>query len=65
MSSMSKAKKNGYVDPGWPTDLPEGQHAMTEIVATLAGAMSPYGDVDFPVDPSTLNYVHPTTVINK
>lgn len=62
---MSNAKKNGYVDAGWPTNLPEGQHAMTELVATHAGALSPYGDVEFPVPLSQINYVHPHTVINK
>lgn len=62
---MSNAKKNGYVDAGWPTNLPEGQHAMTELIATHAGALSPYGDVEFPVPASELNYVHPDTVINK
>ena len=62
---MSTNNKKGYVDAGWPTDLPEGQHAVTELVATHAGALTPFGDVEFPVDPSTLNYVHPYTVINR
>lgn len=63
---MSKVAKKGYVDAGWPTDVPEGKHAVTELVAGSAGALSPYGDdLDLPVDPATLNYVHPHTVINK
>lgn len=62
---MSKVAKKGYVDPGWPTDIPEGKHAVTELVADTAGALSPYGDIELPVDPSTLSYVHPYTVINK
>ena len=60
---MSNEKK-GYVDPGWPEVTP-GEHAVTEIVAHVAGGLSPYGDVEFPVEPSTLSYVHPYTVVNK
>ena len=55
----------GYVDPAWPTDIPEGQHAVTELVADTAGALSPYGELEFPLDSSTLPYIHPYTVINK
>ena len=58
-------KKKGYVDPAWPTDIPEGQHAVTELVAFSAGALSPYGEIEWPVDSSTLPYVHPDTVINR
>lgn len=63
--AMANVQKKGYVDPGWPTDIPEGKHAVTELVAHSAGALSPYGDIEFPVDPSTLPYVHPYTRINK
>ena len=65
MAAMSNISKRGYVDAGWPTDIPEGTHAMTEITATTSGAFSPYGDIDFPVDPSQLTYIHPDTIINK
>ncbi|WJY72180.1 hypothetical protein CAURIC_02565 [Corynebacterium auriscanis] len=62
---MANVNKKGYVDAGWPSDIPEGQHAVTELVAFSAGALSPYGDLEFPLDPSTLSYVHPHTVINR
>lgn len=62
---MANVKKKGYVDAGWPSDIPEGQHAVTELVASSAGALSPYGDLELPLDPSTLSYVHPHTVINR
>ncbi len=64
MSNVEKHKK-GYVDPGWPTNVPHGEHAVTELVAGSAGALSPYGDLDLPLDPATLPYVHPHTVINQ
>lgn len=54
----------GYVDGGWPKNLPADRHAVTELVADTAGALSPYGDIEFPVDPATLPYVHPETHIN-
>lgn len=58
-------KKKGYVDAGWPTDVPEGQHVVTELVTDTTGALSPYGDLVLPLDPSTLPYVHPYTVVNR
>lgn len=50
-------------DPSWP-ELPDGEHALTELHADRAGAYSPYGDTTFPRDPAELPYVHPVTVIN-
>lgn len=62
---MADAKKKHYVDPGWPQDLPEGKHAVTELVADDAGALSPFGDIELPVPAEKLPYVHPYTVINR
>lgn len=64
MANVAK-KKNQYVDPGWPTDIAPGEHAVTEIIARHAGADSPYGETVFPVPVESLGYVHPNTVINK
>lgn len=64
-TTMANVEKKGYVDAGWPTDIPEGRHAVTELVADTAGALSPYDDIEFPVDASELPYVHSFTVINK
>lgn len=56
------AKRGKGVDPRWP-DLPEGEHAVTETHVAVQGALSPFGDVEFPL-PKT-PYRHPTTVINR
>lgn len=61
---MADVEKKHFVDPGWPQDVPEGHHAVTELHAADAGALSPYGDLEFPVPAETLPYVHPFTVIN-
>lgn len=61
---MSKVAKNSHVSQGWPVVEP-GDHAVTEILARYTGADSPFGEIEFPVDPATLPYVHPVTVINK
>ncbi|HCT14017.1 hypothetical protein [Corynebacterium nuruki] len=65
MAEKTNVEKKKYVDPGWPQDLPEGKHAVTEIVAEDAGALSPYGDIEFPVPVDKIPYVHPFTVINQ
>lgn len=65
--SVAKAddkKSKRYVDPGWP-DLPPGEHAVTELSSTTAGALSPFGDLQFPLPAEDLPYLHPTTVINR
>lgn len=58
------AKKTKGVDPTWP-EYADGTHPITELNSATQGAPSPFGDVEFPVDPSSLPYVHPTTVINR
>lgn len=45
----------------WP-DERFGDHPVTELVAMVAGGLSPYGNVTFPVKHTS--YVHPYTVIN-
>ncbi|CAM3882722.1 MULTISPECIES: hypothetical protein [Tsukamurella] len=54
-------KKAGYVDNGWPAA--EGDHAVSEFAAPLVGALSPFGDVQFPE--AHIPYVHPNTRINR
>ena len=65
MGDMADVEKKHFVDPGWPQNLPEGKHAVTELIAEDAGALSPYGDAEFPIPAEELNYVHPYTVINR
>ena len=68
MANMEKAntEKKGYVDPGWPTHVPGGGHAVTEQISKLAGASSPWGDETvLPVPAEELSYVYPYTRTNK
>ncbi|AZI57252.1 hypothetical protein EH165_02830 [Nakamurella antarctica] len=59
----SKAAGVG-VDPTWPA-ADDGSHPVSELNTDRQGALSPFGDVTFPLDPADLPYVHPTTVINR
>ncbi|BBX41830.1 hypothetical protein MSIM_32810 [Mycobacterium simiae] len=63
-SAEDKVGKSRYVDNGWPTTDPD-DHAVSELVTDRTGALSPFGDLVFPVDPDHLPYVHPVTVINR
>ena len=59
-------KKNHYVDNGWPKDEEGGSaHAVSEFAATISGALSPFGDVEFPLPTDTLPYIVPKTQINS
>ncbi|MDY6996310.1 MAG: hypothetical protein SW019_06925 [Actinomycetota bacterium] len=61
---MADDKKNQYVDPGWPkTDGDE--HAVSELAADRTGALSPFGDVTFPLPAEELPFIQSATVINK
>ena len=59
-----KARKPRYVDNGWPTADPD-DHAVSELATDRTGALSPFGDVEFPVPSDDLPYVHPVTVVNR
>ena len=66
MGSMANVEKKRFVDPAWPTHLPEGEHAVTEMTSYLAGPSSQYGDdMVFPVPQEQLNYVHPYTRMTR
>ena len=56
------AKRSKGVDPRWPDT---GDHAVSEFNADRQGALSPFGEVEFPLSGDQLPYVHPTTVINR
>lgn len=58
------SKKARYVDNGWP-ETEDGDHAVSELAADRTGALSPFGDVTFPLPASELPYVHPVTVVNR
>lgn len=59
-----KARKTRYVDHGWPTTDPD-DHAVSELVTDRTGALSPFGELTFPVPSDDLPYIHPVTVINR
>lgn len=55
--------KNRYVDNGWPET--DGEPAVSELRTDRAGALSPFGDLVFPLPSEKLPYVHPVTVVNR
>ena len=59
-----KPQKNHYVDNGWPVSA-DGDHAVSELAADRTGALSPFGELTFPLPVEDLPYTHPVTVINK
>ena len=58
------AKPKKGVDPTWPT-LAADDHAVSEFTADRQGALSPFGEVEFPLPGDQIPYVHPVTVINR
>lgn len=58
-----KGADTGRIDPNWPADDDNGHHPVSELAADRQGALSPYGDLSFPLD--AVPYVHPETEINK
>ena len=62
----NKSKKAQYVDPGWPVLDGDGDdHAVSELATDRTGALSPFGDIVFPLPAEVLPYTHPVTVVNK
>jgi hypothetical protein len=62
VASSRKAKKD-RIDPAWPEV--DGGHPVSELAADRQGALSPYGDVSFPMAAGTVPYTHPVTEVNK
>jgi hypothetical protein len=59
-----KARKTRYVDNGWPTTDPD-DHAVSELVTDRTGALSPFGELEFPLPSTDLPYLHPVTTVNR
>jgi hypothetical protein len=57
-------KKNHYVDNGWPAHGPD-DHAVSELATDRTGALSPFGEITFPLPAHELPFVQPVTVINR
>lgn len=60
----AKHGKNRCVDNGWPTTDPD-DHAVSELVTDRTGALSPFGELVFPLPATELPYLHPVTVVNR
>ncbi len=60
----SNEGKTRYVDNGWPATDPD-DHAVSELATDRTGALSPFGDLVFPLPSDDLPYVHPVTVVNR
>ena len=60
----NKPQKSQYVDNGWPA-LGDDDHAVSELATDRTGALSPFGDITFPLPAEDLPYTHPITVVNK
>lgn len=59
---MANAAHQGRIDPAWP-ELPEGEHPVTEFTTGVQGPLSPFGEIEFPLD--SVPYEHPVTEINR
>jgi hypothetical protein len=57
-----KNENSDRIDPSWP-QVGDGSKAVTEGATDRQGALSPFGEVTFPLD--AVPYVHPETKINK
>ena len=60
----TKPQKSRYVDNGWPATGGD-DHPISELAADRTGALSPFGEVAFPLPADEIPYVHPVTVVNK
>ncbi|MGY5190274.1 UNVERIFIED_CONTAM: hypothetical protein FO487_20950 [Bacillus amyloliquefaciens DSM 7 = ATCC 23350] len=60
-----KKGKKRYVDPGWPAVDGDDDHAVSELATDRTGALSPFGEITFPLPADELPYVHAVTVVNK
>ncbi|HVQ50157.1 MAG TPA: hypothetical protein VMS92_08930 [Mycobacterium sp.] len=61
----NKGQKTRYVDPGWPATDGDDDHPISELAADRTGALSPFGELEFPQPADELPYVHPVTVVNR
>ena len=59
---MAKPIPEDRRDPAWP-QLPDGEVPVTELTCEVQGGLSPFGELEFPLDP--VPYVHPVTVVNR
>jgi hypothetical protein len=58
------ARRSDRIDPTWPS-WSEEDHPVSELAAPLQGALSPFGELVFPLPADELPYQHPHTEINR
>jgi hypothetical protein len=58
------ARRTDRIDPTWPS-WSEDDHPVSELAAPQQGALSPFGELTFPLPPEELPYQHPHTEINR
>jgi hypothetical protein len=58
------AKRTDRIDPTWPS-WSEEDHPVSELAAPVQGALSPFGEMIFPLPVDQLLYEHPHTEINR
>ena len=61
----NKPRKDRYVDNGWPVGESDDDHAVSELATDRTGALSPFGEITFPVPVEDLPYTHPITDVNR
>jgi hypothetical protein len=59
---VAKRVPEDRIDPAWPK-LPEGELPVTELTSEVQGSLSPFGELEFPLE--EVPYVHPSTEVNR
>ena len=61
---MVKQVRTERTDPAWPA-ANEEDNPVSELAASVQGALSPFGEISLPLPPEELPYEHPVTKINR
>lgn len=61
MAKAANPKYTARLEPTWP-QVGDDEHPVSELAADRQGALSPFGDVTFPLP--AVPYTHPETEIN-
>ena len=59
---MAKPIPEDRRDPSWPA-LSDGDDPVTELTSDVQGNLSPFGDLQFPLE--QVPYEHPITEVNR
>jgi hypothetical protein len=63
--TVAKKRRIERIDPHWPEAPTGASHPVSELASHLQGALSPFGEITFPMPSDKLIYQHPVTEINK